>query len=160
MIKVKVNITNEQKDYTVDTSLRSLIRKTVKTVLTCEGIEENSEVNVLFVSDEKIKTLNKEFRNKNKVTDVLSFPLSEDGEYDLNPETGNIMLGDVVICPKRAYEQSQEFGHSFEREVSYLTAHSILHLLGYDHMVKIEKTIMRQKEKEIMKAMGLNIKTE
>ena len=102
---------------------------------------------------EEIRNLNREYRDTDKVTDVLSFPQFD----DLNeiPEFGEICLGDVVICKDRALEQAEEFGHSFEREIIYLFTHSILHLLGYDHMEEDEKKEMRQREEEVMAHLGI-----
>ena len=114
---------------------------------------ERSEISVTFVSLEEIHELNREYRQVDSPTDVLSF-LQFDDLDDL-PEEGEIMLGDVVICSDRAKEQAEEFGHSFEREIIYLFVHSVLHLLGYDHMDEDEKRIMRRREEEVMERIGL-----
>lgn len=119
-----------------------------------EDVEsERAEISVTFVTEEEIKELNDQYRNIDKVTDVLSFPQFDDFE-DI-PEVGEICLGDVVICIKRAEEQAKEFGHSLDREIIYLFVHSILHLLGYDHMEKDDKIIMREQEEKIMSHIGL-----
>ena len=114
---------------------------------------ERSEISVTFVSLEEIHELNREYRQVDSPTDVLSFPQFDD--LDDLPEEGEIMLGDVVICSDRAKEQAEEFGHSFEREIIYLFVHSVLHLLGYDHMNEDEKRIMRRREEEVMERIGL-----
>lgn len=114
---------------------------------------ERSEISVTFVSLEEIHELNREYRQVDSPTDVLSFPQFDD--LDNLPEEGEIMLGDVVICSDRAKEQAEEFGHSFEREIIYLFVHSVLHLLGYDHMDEDEKRIMRRREEEVMERIGL-----
>ena len=114
---------------------------------------ERSEISVTFVSLEEIHELNREYRQVDSPTDVLSFPQFDD--LDELPEEGEIMLGDVVICSDRATEQAEEFGHSFEREIIYLFVHSVLHLLGYDHMEEDEKRIMRRREEEVMERIGL-----
>ena len=114
---------------------------------------ERSEISVTFVSLEEIHELNREYRQVDSPTDVLSFPQFDD--LDELPEEGEIMLGDVVICSDRAKEQAEEFGHSFEREIIYLFVHSVLHLLGYDHMEEDEKRIMRRREEEDMERIGL-----
>lgn len=114
---------------------------------------ERSEISVTFVSLEEIHELNREYRQVDSPTDVLSFPQFDD--LDDLPEEGEIMLGDVVICSDRAKEQAEEFGHSFEREIIYLFVHSVLHLLGYDHMDEDEKRIMRRREEEVMERIGL-----
>ena len=114
---------------------------------------ERSEISVTFVSLEEIHELNREYRQVDSPTDVLSFPQFDD--LDELPEEGEIMLGDVVICSDRAKEQAEEFGHSFEREIIYLFVHSVLHLLGYDHMEEDEKRIMRRRAEEVMERIGL-----
>jgi probable rRNA maturation factor len=125
-----------------------------KYCLELEGIdEERTEISVTFVEAEEIRELNRDYRDNDKVTDVLSFPQFD----DLNdiPDFGEICLGDVVICKDRAEEQAEEFGHSFEREIIYLFTHSILHLLGYDHMEEEEKKEMRAREEEVMTHLGI-----
>ena len=125
-----------------------------KYCLELEGIdEERTEISVTFVEAEEIRELNRDYRDNDKVTDVLSFPQFD----DLNdiPDFGEICLGDVVICKERAQKQAEEFGHSFEREIIYLFTHSILHLLGYDHMEEEEKQEMRAREEEVMTHLGI-----
>ncbi|MCI6012268.1 MAG: rRNA maturation RNase YbeY [Firmicutes bacterium] len=111
------------------------------------------EISVTFVDLSEIHQLNREYRQVDSPTDVLSFPQFDDLE-DL-PEEGEIVLGDVVICSDRAREQAEEYGHSFEREIIYLFVHSVLHLLGYDHMDEDEKKIMRRREEAVMEKIGL-----
>lgn len=156
MAKVKVTIQNRQKAVKVTPEMRKLIRLSCAAVLENQGFSDLAEVVVTFVDDAEIKNLNNEFRNIDKSTDVLSFPLGEDGEYDLNPETGAYSLGDVVISVEHAVAQSEEYGHSFERELSYLTVHSMLHLLGFDHVNGgDEAALMRKTEEEVMTVLGL-----
>lgn len=116
--------------------------------------EDRCEISVSFVGLDEIHDLNREYRAVDRPTDVLSFPQFEDLEEEI-PEVGEICLGDVVICRDKAEEQAKEFGHSFERELVYLFTHSILHLLGYDHMEEDEKKLMRAREEEIMEKIGL-----
>lgn len=130
---------------------------------------KNIELNMSFVSRLQIKKLNKQTRGINKVTDVLSFPtlLSDDGTvidkklskknfpYDINPETGNIMLGDIIICLPRCISQSRKYGTSKVREICYLSVHGLLHLLGYDHIEDKDKKKMRQKEEEILSSINI-----
>ena len=105
---------------------------------------------------ELVKEYNKEYRDIDKSTDVLSFPLGENGVYDTNPETNNKMLGDIVISLEKAQEQAEEFGHSFEREIAFLTVHSMLHLLGYDHVNGgMEQGHMREREETVLAKLGL-----
>lgn len=118
-----------------------------------EDTEERMEISLSFVEPEEIREINSQFRQIDKVTDVLSFPQFND--FDEFPEVGEIVLGDVVICIDRAKEQAQEFGHSLEREIVYLFVHSILHLLGYDHMEEDEKKVMRAREEEVMAFIDL-----
>ena len=154
--KIKVIIENRQKEIKIPTGLRMLVRRCCNAVLKMEKFEGPVEVSVSFVSEDEIHGLNKQFRNKDAVTDVLSFPLGEDGKYEKNPQTGASMLGDIVICMARAYQQAKLYDHAFQREVGYLTAHSMLHLLGYDHVQGgIEAVRMREKEEHIMELLGL-----
>lgn len=119
-----------------------------------EGIDpDRTEVSLTFVSGGEIRELNRDYRNVDRVTDVLSFPQYEDLN-DIGPE-GEIPLGDVVICVGRALEQAEEFGHSPQREIVYLFIHSICHLLGYDHMTEEDKKEMRAKEEEAMERIDL-----
>lgn len=134
------------------------MKKALSVILAKEGIdEEGAEVSVSFVTPEEIQTLNRDYRNVDRVTDVLSFPQfdSVDDLIDMQEETGVAELGDVVICMDRAKEQAEEFGHPLEREVIYLFVHSILHLLGYDHMEEEEKAEMRVREDEVMGELGI-----
>lgn len=156
--KVKVVISDTQKQVRIPSGLRMLIRRACIAVLRNEKFKGSSEVSVTFVDNEEIRKLNAEFRHKDAETDVLSFPLGVDGEYDINQETGAKLLGDVVISMEKAQEQAKLYEHSFEREVCYLTVHSMLHLLGYDHMVPAEKTVMRVKEEAVMTQIGLGAK--
>ncbi len=116
--------------------------------------KQRCELSVTFVGLDEIHEMNREYRGVDRPTDVLSFPQFEDLEEEI-PEVGEICLGDVVICREKAEEQAEEFGHSFERELVYLFTHSVLHLLGYDHMEEDEKKVMRQREEEIMEQIGL-----
>lgn len=157
-MSVKVNISVKQKQIKLPTGTKLLIRKSCTATLEYEGFKEPAEVDVSLVDDETIKEMNAQFRNIDSATDVLSFPLGQDGLYDTNPETGAKMLGDVVISVERAMAQAELYGHGIEREIAFLTVHSVLHLLGYDHEVGgLEKTIMREKEEEVLEALGLAI---
>lgn len=127
------------------------LESVVKTVLDTEGLSLDYEVSITFVDKDEIHKLNKEFRSVDRPTDVLSFPMDE----DFFIEGVDTMLGDIVICMDVAKEQANDFGHSLDREIMYLTAHSMLHLLGYDHMEENEKLEMRAREKEVMKILGV-----
>ena len=156
MDKIKVTIENQQKAIKIPTGVRLLIRRCCHAVLRLEGFEGSAEVDVSLVDNARIHEINLEQRNIDAPTDVLSFPLGEDGVYDQNPATGAYMLGDIVISMEKAKVQSEEFGHSLQREVGYLTVHSMLHLLGYDHVQGgLEAVRMREKEEAVMLSIGL-----
>ena len=106
----------------------------------------------------KIKNLNKIYRNKDSVTDVLSFPLTgSDGSVEINQETGAVLLGDIVISLETAVKQASNYGHSLEREIGFLTVHSMLHLLGYDHETsQLDQRIMREKEESVLEKLGIS----
>ena len=134
------------------------IKKSINKALSAEGIDTPCIVSVMLTDDEGIHAVNREFRGVDRPTDVLSFPLNEleAGHFDADlcekdPETGAVMLGDMMISVPRCEAQGEEFGHGYEREIMYLTVHSILHLLGYDHVDEGEmKRQMRAREKFIM----------
>lgn len=155
--KIRVIITNSQKKVTIPTGLRMLIRRACTAVLRNEDFMGSAEISVTFVDNEQIRVLNAQYRDKDIETDVLSFPMGSDGVYDTNLDTGAKILGDVVISMEKALEQSDLYGHSFEREVGYLTVHSVLHLLGYDHMEPLDKVRMREKEEIVMEQLGLEV---
>jgi probable rRNA maturation factor len=124
------------------------IEMAVEAVLSEEELTGDFEVSVSFVTNEEIKALNREYRNVDSETDVLSFPM--DDEFD-----GVAILGDIVLSTQKIVEQANDFNHSMEREMIYLTVHSMLHLLGYDHMSSDDKKEMRAKEKEVMKNLKI-----
>ena len=141
-------ITNQtDQDINMDDKLEDVIT----TVLETEGFSLNYEVSISFVDKDEIHRLNKYYRKVDRPTDVLSFPMDE----DFFIEGVDTMLGDIVICMDVAKDQAKDFGHSLDREIMYLTAHSCLHLLGYDHMEDDEKVKMRAREKEVMKSLGV-----
>lgn len=152
----KVYITNQQHTVKVPSGLRILIRRSCHAVLEAEKFEGPAEISVTFVDNAEIQRLNKQYRNKDAATDVLSFPLGENNEYDINQETGAAMLGDIVISMERAMEQAELYGHSLQREVAFLTVHSMFHLLGYDHENGgMEAVRMREKEEAALIQLGL-----
>ena len=154
--KIKVIISNNQKEVKVPTGVRMLIRRCCNAVLVQEGFEGSAEISVSFVNNEQIHQLNLKHRNIDRETDVLSFPLGTDGEYDINPDTGAKLLGDIVISLEKAVAQAEEYGHSLNREVAFLTVHSLLHLLGYDHeQGGLEAVHMREKEESVLTQLGL-----
>lgn len=153
--KVKLNFSNESGEEISDELLNS-IKACCTAVLEEEEITDRAEVSLTIVDNEKIRELNKEYRDNDSVTDVLSFPLSNDGEFDINPETDRIMLGDIVISADRARRQSEEYGHSFKREMCFLATHSMFHLLGYDHEVSEEEEIMFEKQNKVLDKLGID----
>ena len=155
-MKVKVNITNVQKNIVLPVGTKLLVRKACIASLVEEKFANNAEVEVTFVNDEQIKEYNKQYRDIDKSTDVLSFPLGENGVYDTNPETNNKMLGDIVISVEHAVAQGELYGHGLRREIAYLTVHSVLHLLGYDHINGgLEQMKMREKEELVLSKLGV-----
>ena len=157
-MSVKVNIKDEQKKVKLPTGTRLLMRKTCIATLKMENFTDPAEVDITLVNDSVIHEMNRKFRKIDAPTDVLSFPLGENGVYDTNPETGAKMLGDIVISVEHALAQANLYGHGIEREIAFLTAHSMLHLLGYDHEKGgLEKTIMREKEEQVLDALGLSV---
>lgn len=156
MEKIRVIISNQQKQVKIPTGLRMLIRRCCHAVLQMEEFPYPAEISVSFVDNEQIQEMNRQYRNKDSATDVLSFPLGENGQYDENHETGAKILGDIVLSMPKAAEQAKTYGHSLEREVGYLTAHSMLHLLGYDHEKGgLDRVRMREKEERVMQQLGL-----
>ena len=153
--KIRVVITNKQKAVKIPTGIRMLVRRCCNAVLKLENFQGPAEISVTFVDNAQIKELNKQYREKDIETDVLSFPMGENGVCDTDVQTGAQILGDVVISMEKARDQAQLYGHSLQREVGYLTAHSVLHLLGYDHMENMERVRMREKEELVMEQLGL-----
>lgn len=146
-------IDDRQEKVEMPDDIMSEIEIVVNKCLEYEGKSQNCEVSISFVDDEEIRNLNREYRGKDKPTDVLSFPLVEE-ENPINNMIP-VLLGDVVISSETSLRQAKEYGHSLKREILYLTVHSMFHLFGYDHMDEEEKKIMRNKEKAVMKELGV-----
>lgn len=154
--KIKVIITNNQKTVRIPTGVRMLIRRCCNAVLIGENFKGSAEISVTIVDNAEIHELNLKHRNIDRPTDVLSFPLGVDGVYDINNDTGAQMLGDIVISIEKAIEQAELYGHSLDREVAFLTVHSMLHLLGYDHEPGgLELVRMREREEAVLTQLGL-----
>lgn len=140
----------------------ALVKRVIEACLDDEGCPYEAEVNVLFTDDVEIRNINKKFREIDAATDVLSFPcvdyelpgdfskLEENAADYFNPETGELLLGDIVISVDRALFQAEEYGHSIEREIAFLTAHSMFHLFGYDHMEEAERIRMEDKQNNVL----------
>ena len=157
----KIDFENRQELLPLSYKLKMLVRRAVETTLDYEQYENPIEVSVTFTDNEGIRELNRKFRNIDRPTDVLSFPLFDyTGESEEPPVDEFVgMLGDIVISLEQAKKQAEEFGHSFEREAALLTVHSMLHLLGYDHEAGgDEEADMRRRQREILDRMGLSLK--
>lgn len=155
IIDYSVNCRKEK----VTDELKALVERAISTALEYEEIEDDCEVSVTFVGNARIRKMNAEYRGIDRATDVLSFPIAEDGDLEEAFDGEKLCLGDIVISLERAREQAEEFGHPFEREVAFLCVHSTLHLLGYDHETGEEdEEDMRRRQREIMKIMGLEVK--
>jgi len=150
-------IINQQNKVEYTRELQQVINRVIKAAARLTKLPENSEVSVMIVDNSYIQELNFIYRNQNRPTDVLSFAMNELGEdepdFDFSGETQ--VLGDIVISLEQALKQSEEYGHSLQRELGYLVAHGMLHLVGYDHEVEIETQLMRGLEEKIMQAVNL-----
>ena len=162
-MKHSIVITSEKKGLAT-LPVRQHIKRCITAALDVQGVDVPCEINVLLTDDASIRAINKAYRNIDKATDVLSFPmfqltpgvLPESWDEYKDPETGLVPLGDMAISLERAKEQAKEFGHSTRREVGYLTIHSILHLLGYDHVDEgAMKRQMRAREEKILAEIEL-----
>lgn len=159
---MNIEIRNEQDIFEVNNDITDIVEKAAKASLKYMEFEYDAEISVMFVDNKEIRNLNKLHRGIDRATDVLSFPMfeyDENGriveEYADFSESGELILGDIVISLERAEEQSREYGHSFEREIGFLTVHSMLHLLGYDHMTEEDEKEMFGYQNEILNEMGL-----
>ena len=157
---LKIYFENDQEKLPITYKMKMLVRESVETTLDFEDFQNHCEVSVTFTDIEGIRAVNSQFRGIDAPTDVLSFPLTEYESASFpvadEPESS---LGDIVISLERADEQAKEFGHSFEREIAFLTVHSMLHLLGYDHVNSEEEDAeMRRRQREILESMGLGVK--
>lgn len=149
--RIRVIIVNRQKEVKIPTGIRMLVRRCCNAALKLEDFKGSAEVTVTFVDNSYIHSLNKQFRNKDVPTDVLSFPMAKDGTYEKDPETGAQILGDIVISLEKVLEHCELYGHTMRREVAYLVAHGMFHLLGYDHeRGGEEKRQMRDKEEKVL----------
>ncbi len=154
MVEVTVN------DVKLQGKEEEIIRKVVKKVLKEEGIKHDVDVYVTLTNNEEIRKINKEYRNIDKPTDVLSFPMYEKEEIrtlkKAKEDDVEEILGDIVISVSKVIAQAKEYGHSYERELAYLTTHGMLHLLGYDHMEEEEKEEMREHEEAVLSKLNIS----
>lgn len=142
-------IDNREGSFEISDELNKLIENIILESLIVEGLSTEVEVSISFVDNAEIRELNKTYRNMDESTDVLSFPMDEDMLVPMP------LLGDIIISVEMARDQANEFGHNLNREISYLIAHSMFHLMGYDHMDEDGKKEMRSKEKQVMKNLGI-----
>lgn len=157
------NEAEREPDFDYGEVIKAVIKKTVET----ESCPYEIEVNVLLTGNDEIQEANRNFRDIDRPTDVLSFPMvdysspsdfssvNESPECYLNPETDELVLGDIMISVDKVYEQAEEYGHSRKREFAFLIAHSMLHLLGYDHMEDEERVVMEAKQEAVLEALGI-----
>ena len=152
-MNLTVDFKDEQEIFEIRVAMRAIVRKAIFNTLVYEGFDRDVEVSVTFTDNEQIKELNSQYRNKNTATDVLSFPLFDD--FSQAKEMDTVPLGDIVISLERAALQGHHLCHSLYHEVAFLTVHSTLHLLGYDHETSQEdEDEMFRKQKEIMEIIG------
>ena len=142
-MKLKILFRDDQNKIKTGRLLKKTVKKAARHALEEENFERDVELSVTFTDNEGIRTLNREYREKDAPTDVLSFPMYSMKDGDVPEEDGTVVLGDVVLSLERVGEQAKEIGHSFLREASFLTVHSVLHLLGYDHETSSEDEIMK-----------------
>ena len=150
---------NEQ-DFDLGFDPEEVAAAVINGVLDQEACPYEAEVELILTDPENIRTMNREHRNIDRETDVLSFPMvdyleTEEGDDCFNPDSGELMLGDIVISVARARAQAEEYGHSLRREFAFLVAHSMLHLLGYDHMTPEEAAVMEAKQEEVLQRLGI-----
>lgn len=154
-------------EVTYDFDVEEIVKLVAEKILDTENCPYETQVNVLLTDNEHIRFFNKEYRNIDRETDVLSFPnldfdapgvfeIEEDEEADyFDPESGELILGDIIISVDKVKEQSESYGHSKKREFAFLVAHSMLHLCGYDHMEKEEASVMERKQEDALTLLGI-----
>ena len=156
-MKHTIYSTNDQNKIELTTALRNTVKKAIVAALDYQEIDFPVEISLSFVDNEKIHELNKEYRGKDAPTDVLSFPMFENGEIEYDDESDEpCAIGDIVISLEKAVDQAEEYGHSLEREAAFLAVHSVLHLLGFDHEVSEEDDeYMKESAEDILSSIGL-----
>lgn len=154
-MKIYIDYSNEQDKLSPPGDFEQLIEICTAAALEEEEIGDDAEVSVTLVDNARIKEMNAEFRDIDRETDVLSFPMGDDESFEVDPDTDAILLGDIVISLEKANAQAEEYGHSFRREVAFLLTHSLFHLLGYDHMTPEEETEMFAKQEKVLQKLGI-----
>ena len=152
---------NDQQTVELTSALRSVVKKAINAALDYQEIDFPVEISVTFTDNEQIHALNKEYRGKDAPTDVLSFPMFENGEIEYDDESDEpCAIGDIVISLEKAVSQAEEYGHSLEREAAFLAVHSVLHLLGFDHETSEEDDVyMKESAEDILSGIGLTRNT-
>lgn len=161
---IEISYESEKK---LDIPYEEIVNKMVVSALDFENCPYEAEVSVTFVDDEEIRKINSEYRGIDKSTDVLSFPFNEfeiPGNFDdieesvdaFNPETGELLLGDIILSTDHIVEQAIEYGHSETRELAFLVVHSMLHLMGYDHMADEDRAVMEERQRKILELEGIS----
>ena len=151
-----ISMENAQDKIVLGEYLEKRLQDGLNAVAKLHNLDDMTEVDITIVDDDEIHQLNRDYRNVDRPTDVLSFALDEDDEDEPELLEGQLhLLGDIIISAETATRQAEEFGHGLEREIVYLAVHGLLHLLGYDHMVEEDKVIMRAKEEEALRAINL-----
>lgn len=153
VFEMEIIFDDRQEFKKLEDSIMENIKAVMKECLAYEGYSDDYEVSLSFVTNDEIKELNNNFRGIDKVTDVLSFPMLTDDEFDIEYEEES--LGDIVISVERASEQAEEYGHSLEREICFLVCHSMFHLLGYDHMEEDEAKDMHAREEAVLQKLSI-----
>lgn len=153
VFEMEIIFDDRQEFKKLEDSIMENIEAVMKECLAYEGYSDDYEVSLSFVTNDEIKELNNNFRGIDKVTDVLSFPMLTDDEFDIEYEEES--LGDIVISVERASEQAEEYGHSLEREICFLVCHSMFHLLGYDHMEEDEAKDMHAREEAVLQKLSI-----
>lgn len=163
-----IEIENEYtKGDVLDFDWEELLRQVVMGAMDFEPCPYEAELNILLTDNEEIHRINREYRGIDRATDVLSFPMieyitpgnfdhcEEEGQDCFNPETGELLLGDIVISVDKVLEQAKAYGHSTRRELAFLTAHSMFHLFGYDHMEEEERQVMEERQRRLLEELGI-----
>lgn len=155
-MRLEIDFIDETSEITA--SAQKLVENVLQFAAQKENIEEGTELSVTFVDNRRIQEINKEYRNKDAATDVISFAMEEMGEDEMEIIGADIprVLGDIIISIERTKEQADEYGHSFDRELGFLALHGFLHLLGFDHMTESDEKVMFTKQKEILDEYGLS----
>lgn len=154
-MKIYIDYSNEQDKLNPPEGFEKLVEDCARAALEEEDIFDDAEVSVTLVDNARIRELNREFREIDKETDVLSFPMGDENGFETDPGNDAILLGDIVISVEKAQAQSEEYGHSFKREMAFLLTHSLFHLLGYDHMTPDDEAEMFAKQEKVLQKLDI-----